>query len=50
MDGPRVYYASWNKSDKDKYCMLPLTCGVWKLKQTNQYNKAETDSQIETTN
>ena len=23
MDGPRKYYAKWNKSDKkDKYCMI----------------------------
>ena len=28
MDAPRKYYAKWNKSDKDKYCMISLTCGI----------------------
>ena len=27
MDGPRVYYAKWNKSEKHKYCMISLICG-----------------------
>ena len=22
------YYAKWNKSDRDKYCMRALICGV----------------------
>ena len=26
MDGPREYYTKWNKSDKDKYCMISLIC------------------------
>ena len=28
MDGPRGYYADWNKSDKDKYHMISLICGI----------------------
>ena len=24
MDGPRENYAKWNKSEKDKYCMILL--------------------------
>ena len=25
MDGPRMHYAKWNKSDKDKYCVISLS-------------------------
>ena len=28
MDEPRGYYAKWNKSEKDKYCMISLMCGI----------------------
>ena len=29
MDGARVYYVKWNKSDeKDKCCMISLICGI----------------------
>ena len=34
----------WNKSEKDKYYMSSLVCGVQKIKQTNDYNKKKTDS------
>ena len=34
-----------SQTEKDKYCKLPLTCGVKKIKQTNEYNETETDSQ-----
>ena len=27
MGRPRGYYAKWNKSEKEKYCMISLTCG-----------------------
>ena len=30
--------------------MLSCVCGILKLKQTNEYNKTETDSQIQRTN
>ena len=32
--------------DIDKYCMLSLICGILKIKQTNEYNKKETSSEI----
>ena len=35
IDGPRGYYAKWNTSDKDKYCMISLICGILKTKQIN---------------
>ena len=35
MDGPREYYAQWNKSEKDKYFMLSLICGISKIKVMN---------------
>ena len=28
IDGSRGYYAKWNKSDKDKYYIISLTCGI----------------------
>jgi len=28
MDGARQYYAKWNKSEKEKYHMIPLTYGI----------------------
>ena len=30
MDGLRGYYAESNKSEKDKYSMLSLICGIYK--------------------
>ena len=28
-DGPREYYSKWNKqTEKDKYCMISLICGI----------------------
>ena len=28
MDGPRDYHIKWSKSEKDKYHMISLTCGI----------------------
>ena len=28
VDGAREYYAKWNKSEKDKYHIISLTCGI----------------------
>ena len=43
MDGPRGYYAKQNKSEKDKYHMILLICGIKqtnkKQKQTHRYKK-----------
>ena len=33
MDGLGGYYAQWNKSEKDKYRLISLICGIQK------YNK-----------
>ena len=30
MDGPRDCHAEWSKSDKDKYHMISLICGILK--------------------
>ena len=35
-----------SQTEKDKYCMLSLTCEIQKIKQANEYNTTETDSQI----
>ena len=26
-------YFMWNKSEKDKYCMFSIMCGIWKIEQ-----------------
>ena len=46
MDLKGIMLSEISQTEKDKYCMLPLTCG--KLKQINPYNK--TDSEIQATN
>ena len=30
LDGPRGHHAKWNKSEKDKYWMISLICGIHK--------------------
>ena len=30
MDGPRDYHIKWSQSDKDKYHMISLICGILK--------------------
>ena len=42
MDGLAGHYAKWNKSDREKDCMLSLPCGTKKKKkiqQTSEYDK-----------
>ena len=39
MDGLRGYYAKWNKSEQDKYCILSLTYGIQNVQQTSEYNR-----------
>ena len=47
MDGPRDDHTEWSKSEKDKYHMIPLICGIHKKHDTNELTyKTETDSQI----
>ena len=39
-DGPRYYHPRWSKSDKDKYHMILITCGIQKKKtQINLFAK-----------
>ena len=28
-----------SQTEKDKYCMISLTCGILKIQQTSEYNK-----------
>ena len=45
MDRPREYSDQWNKSEKDRYYILPLICGIQNKKiyicnkQTHWYRK-----------
>ena len=34
-----------SQTEKDKYCMISLICGILKIQQTSEYNKKETDLQ-----
>ena len=38
-----------SQTEKDKYCIIQLTCGTPKIKQTGEYNK-KIDSQTQRTN
>ena len=50
MDLEGIVLSEISQTEKDKYCMFSLICRIWKLKQINEYNKTETDSQIQKTN
>ena len=45
MDGPGDYHTKWSESEKDKYHMILLTCGILKkIKGANELiYKTETD-------
>ena len=45
MDGPRDYHIKWNKSEKDKYRMMSLICGILKNDTNELIYKTEIDSQ-----
>ena len=45
MEGPREYHTKWSKSDKDKYHMISLICGILKNDTNKLIYKTETDSQ-----
>ena len=34
LDGSRPHYAKWNRSEKDKYCMMSLTFGISKNRKS----------------
>ena len=39
-----------SQTEKDKYCMMSLICGIKTIQQTSEDNKKEADSQIQRTN
>ena len=49
MDGPGKYYANWNKSDRGRQILYDIT-KMYDQKKTSEYNKKETDSQIQRIN
>ena len=44
MDGPRQYYAKWNKSDRDECHMISLTHRMLKKKKKNKVKQNLTDT------
>ena len=44
MDLEGIMVSEINQTEKDQYCMLSLIRRIWKIKQTSEYNKKETDS------
>ena len=35
----RYYLGDINQTEKDKYCMISVICGIYKTQQSNEYNK-----------
>ena len=50
MDGPKDYHTKWTKTEKDKYHMISLTCGISKGDRNEVIYKTETHSQASKTN
>ena len=50
MDLEIIILSKVSQTEKDKYCMISLICGISKIQQTGEYNKKEADSQIWRTN
>ena len=46
MDGPRDCHTEWSKSDKDKYHMILLICGILKNGTNEPIYKTEIESQM----
>ena len=42
MDGPSEYYAKWNESEKDKYCINSFIC---EYKNQNKWTKTKTEAE-----
>lgn len=48
MDRLERHYASEiSQTEKDKYCMMSLMCGVWKTTQMHTYSQTDSDSEVE---
>ena len=45
MDGPRDYHTKWSKSEKDKYRIISLTCGILKNDTDEIIYKTKINSQ-----
>ena len=39
MDGPKDYHTKWSKSEKDKYHVISLICGISSMTQMNSSMK-----------
>ena len=39
MDLKGIMLSEISQIEKDKYCMIPLICGISKIKQTSEYRK-----------
>ena len=46
MDGPRDCHTEWSKSEKDKYHMISLICGILKKDTSELIYKTEKESQM----
>ena len=46
MDLEGIMLSEISQTEKDKYCVISLICGIQKIKQANKYNNTEADSQI----
>ena len=43
MDLEGIMLSEISQTEKDKYCMVSLICGIWKIQQASEYNKKEAD-------
>ena len=43
MDLEGIMLSEVSQMEKDNYFLLSLICGIWIIKQMNDYNKTETD-------
>jgi len=46
MDLENFMLSDITQAEKDKYCIISLTCAILNVIQVNVYNQTETDSQI----
>ena len=44
-DSKGIVVSATSQTEKEKYCMISLTCGIQKIKQASEYNKNETDTE-----
>ena len=46
MDLEGIMLSEISQTEKDRYCMVSLICGILKIQQISEYNKKQTDSQV----